>query len=225
VAGEKPPIKRATDRGSVDNDGGDTAKGTRVGLGTVIRGLVFGKDADRKRRSAKALRIRNLPDRRVMAESFVPALATEGGRILWVGCREYTLDDYALLEAQDGQVWTTDIDPGAARWGRDGRHRTGDVCEADALFADLTFDAIVCNGVLGYGVDSPEQQRKALKALAAILRPGGRLLLGWNTDKIEDPVTAGLTEPNFEPTSLGDRPERVRFDAVTHVYDSLIRRS
>lgn len=195
-----------------------------MGLGTLVRGLIFGKDADRRRRSAKAARIRALPDRRVMAENHVPALAADGGRILWVGCREYTLDDYALLEAQGGEVWTTDIDPTAARWGREGRHRTGDVCEADRLFSDLTFDAVVCNGVLGYGVDSPDQQQRALKALAAILRPGGRLLLGWNTDKIADPVAAGLTDAEFQAAPLGDQPTRVRFDAVTHVYDSLVRR-
>ena len=196
-----------------------------MGLGTVVRALIFGKEADSKRRSAKAARIRSLPDRRVMADSYVPALAADGGRILWVGCREYTLDDYAALEAHGGEIWTTDIDAAAERWGREGRHRTGDVCEADRLFSDMTFDAIVCNGVLGYGVDSPEQQRKALKALAAILRPGGRLLLGWNTDKIDDPVAAGLTEADFEPTPLGDQPTRVRFDAVTHVYDSLVRKA
>ncbi|WP_295244032.1 methyltransferase domain-containing protein [uncultured Brevundimonas sp.] len=195
-----------------------------MGLGTLVRGLIFGKDADRRRRSAKAARIRALPDRRVMADGYVPVLAADGGRILWVGCREYTLDDYALLEAQGGEVWTTDIDPTAARWGREGRHRTGDVCEADRLFPDLSFDAVVCNGVLGYGVDSPAQQQRALKALAAILRPGGRLLLGWNTDKIADPVAAGLTDADFQAAPLGDQPTRVRFDAVTHVYDSLIRR-
>ncbi|WP_295185842.1 class I SAM-dependent methyltransferase [uncultured Brevundimonas sp.] len=195
-----------------------------MGMGTVLRTLVLGKDADRKRRSAKAARIRALPDRRVMAESYVPALAAEGGCILWVGCREYTLDDYAALESRGAEVWTTDIDPAAARWGREGRHRTGDICEADRLFSDLTFDAVVCNGVLGYGVDSPDQQQRALNALAAILRPGGRLLLGWNTDKIADPVAAGLTDADFQAAPLGDQPTRLRFDAVTHVYDSLIRR-
>lgn len=200
-----------------------------MGLGRYIKGVMSrlapGGAAANGARSAKARRIRGLPDRRVMAESYVPALAADGGRILWVGCREYTLDDYAALEANGGEVWTTDIDPSAERWGRKGRHRTGDVCEADALFGDLTFDAVVCNGVLGYGVDSPEQQQRALAALAAVLRPGGRLLLGWNTDKTDDPVAAGLTAPAFAPAPLGDRPTRVGFDAVTHVYDSLIRRA
>ncbi|MFN3836557.1 MAG: class I SAM-dependent methyltransferase [Brevundimonas sp.] len=196
-----------------------------MGLGAIIGAAIFGRSAESTRRSTKAMRIRTLPDRKVMADSYIPALAADGGRILWVGCREYTLDDYAALETQGGQVWTTDIDPAAARWGRESRHRTGDVCEADRLFSDLTFDAVVCNGVLGYGVDSPEQQQRALDALAAILRPGGRLLLGWNTDKIDDPVEAGLTTAHFILAPLGDRPPRVRFDAVTHVYDSLIRKS
>ena len=196
-----------------------------MGLGAIIGAAIFGRTAEPTRRSTKAMRIRTLPDRKVMADSYIPALAANGGRILWVGCREYTLDDYAALETQGGQVWTTDIDPAAARWGREGRHRTGDVCEADRMFSDQTFDAVVCNGVLGYGVDSPEQQQRALGALAAIVRPGGLLLLGWNTDKIDDPVEAGLTTPHFTPAPLGDRPARVRFDAVTHVYDSFVRKA
>lgn len=195
-----------------------------MGLGSVIRSFLSGENGASPRRSIKARRIRQLPDRRLMAESYVPALAVEAGQILWIGCREYTLDDYATLEAGGGQVWTTDIDPAAERWGCKERHRTGDVCEADQFFSDKTFDAIVCNGVLGYGVDSPQQQERALAALAAILRPGGRLLLGWNTDKIDDPVAAGLTDRDFKPAPLGDQPTRVEFEGVTHVYDSLVRK-
>lgn len=194
-----------------------------MGLVTAFLTLMLGEGAAHARRYASTTGIRALPDRQMMADAFIPALALEGGRILWVGCRKYTRDDYAALEAHGGQVWTTDIDASAERWGRPGRHRTGDICDAEQLFSDLTFDAVVCNGVLGYGVDSVDQQRRALDALAAVLRPGGRLLLGWNTDKIDDPVAAGLTAPCFAPAALARRPTRVRFDAVTHVYDSLIR--
>jgi SAM-dependent methyltransferase len=158
-----------------------------------------------------------------LAEAYLPAFAAEGGVILWVGCRAYTADDYGVLEAGGARVWTTDIDPDAARWGQPDRHRTGDVCEADRLFQDVTFDAIICNGVLGYGADSVEQQAQALDAMARILKPGGRLLLGWNTDKIQDPVEAGLTRPWFAPAPFAGQAERVRFAEVTHVYDSLVR--
>ncbi len=195
-----------------------------MGGRSFLTRLFFGEAAARRRLERRTRGIRDLPDRRLLAQAYLPALAAEGGRILWVGCRAYTATDYAVLERQGAEVWTTDIDPDAARWGISGRHRTGDVCEIDAVFGDLMFDAVVCNGVLGYGADSVDQQTRALKAQAQIVRPGGRLLLGWNTDKIDDPLAADLAEPWFEPAAFAGQPARVRFDAVTHVYDSLIRR-
>lgn len=175
------------------------------------------------KRSSRARRIRSLPDRQLMETVFIPALAAEGGRILWVGVREYTLDDYDLLEAGGGEVWTTDIDPKADRWGRQGRHRTGDVGAADALFADQVFDTVVCNGVLGYGVDEPEHQARTFRTLAALIPPGGRLLLGWNTDKIADPLAADLHRPWFEAEPFAGQPARTPFTEVTHIYDCLRR--
>lgn len=194
-----------------------------MGGRTFLTKLIFGEAGAARMRTARARRILSLPDRKLLADAYLPAFAAEGGTILWVGCRAYTADDYGVLEQGGATVWTTDIDPDAARWGRQPRHRTGDVCEADGLFADVMFDAIICNGVLGYGADSLDQQRRALAAMAAILRPGGRLLLGWNTDKIEDPVAAGLAAGWFTPTRFAGQAERVRFDDVTHVYDSLMR--
>lgn len=166
--------------------------------------------------------IRALPDRRLLIETYVPAVAQAGGRILWVGCRAYTRDDYPALARHGAEVWTTDIDPKAARWGQRGRHRTGDICTIDQVFADRTFDAVVCNGVLGFGADSPDMQDQALAAMARILRPGGLLLLGWNTDKIDDPLTVPSAAA-YAPTPFAGQPSRVRFNAVTHVYDALRR--
>lgn len=194
-----------------------------MGGRTFLTRLFLGEAAAARRKTARARRILELPDRKLLAEAYMPAFAAEGGTILWVGCRAYTADDYGVLEAAGGRVWTTDIDPAAARWGRPSRHRTGDVCEADRLFEDIKFDAIICNGVLGYGADSVEQQQRAFAAMAAILKPGGMLLLGWNTDKIEDPIAAGLAQPWFLPTPFAEQAERVSFDEVTHVYDSLVR--
>lgn len=167
--------------------------------------------------------IRDLPDRQALAEIYLPALAKRGGRILWVGCRRYTSPDYPVLERGGGEVWTTDIDPRAARWGRSGRHQTGDICEADQIFDDLRFDTIVCNGVLGFGVDQPYDQERALAAMAAILKPGGLLLLGWNTDRIADPRNLPTFDHFYEPASLSGAETRMRFDTVTHVYDVLTR--
>ena len=195
-----------------------------MGARTFLTRLFAGEAGVQAMKSRRSRKIRELPDRRLLAEAYIPALAAEGGKILWVGTRAYTAEDYAVLEARGAEVWTTDIDPDAARWGVEGRHRTGDICEADVFFADQAFDAIVCNGVLGFGVDAPEQQRKCLQALSAILKPGGRLLLGWNVDKIADPIAASLTQPWFEPKPFAGQPARVTFAETTHVYDALARR-
>ena len=40
---------------------------------------------DRRKKAAE--RIRELPDRQLLASAYIPALAARGGRILWVGCR------------------------------------------------------------------------------------------------------------------------------------------
>ncbi|MFC5344426.1 class I SAM-dependent methyltransferase [Brevundimonas staleyi] len=195
-----------------------------MGAGTFLTRLFKGEAGVTAMKSRRARKIRELPDRKLLAEAYIPAFAEEAGKILWVGCRAYTADDYPVLSSQGGEVWTTDIDPDAARWGVEGRHRTGDICEADVLFGDQMFDAIVCNGVLGFGVDAPDQQRKCLQALSRILRPGGRLLLGWNVDKIGDPIAAALTEPWFSHQPFAGQPARVTFAETTHVYDAFVRR-
>lgn len=185
---------------------------------TVLR-LLLGREKAEAMRVAKIVRS---PDRVVLVERYLPAFAKAGGRILWVGCQAYTADYPARLEANGAEVWTLEFDPAAAHWGREGRHRTGDLKAVDTLFADLTFDAILCNGVLGFGVNAPTDQQTALDAMAAVLKPGGRLLLGWNTDKISDPVAAGFTNA-YRPTTLGDLPARMTFPTVTHVFDLLER--
>jgi SAM-dependent methyltransferase len=195
-----------------------------MGGRTFFTRLFLGEAAVTKMLSRRKRRILDLPDRKLLADAYLPAFAAEGGTILWVGCQAYTAQDYEVLERGGATVWTTDIDPASARWGHPTRHRTGDICRADALFPDIVFDAILCNGVLGYGADSVEQQVGALTTMAKILRPGGRLLLGWNTDKIDDPVAAGLTAADYVPAPVAGQPERVRFDEVTHVYDSFVRR-
>lgn len=180
----------------------------------------------RQRADALSLaRILASPDRAILLERYLPAVAAEAGRILWIGCRPYTADYPAHLQSSGGEVWTTDIDPAAEQWGAPDRHRTGDIREADRIFPDQVFDAILCNGVLGFGVNTPADQARTLGALASLLQPRGLLLLGWNTDRIADPVAAGLTTPHYERASLGDEPSRLQVPGTTHVYDTFRRRT
>ncbi|MEO6338798.1 MAG: class I SAM-dependent methyltransferase [Caulobacteraceae bacterium] len=196
-----------------------------MGARKAMLRLLFGEARAREINAARTTRrTMKLPDRAFLRWTYIPAFAAEGGKILWVGCRDYTPNCYGPLEINGGEVWTTDIDPEAELWGRAGRHRVGDICQAETLFPQAAFDAVICNGVFGWGVDSPAQQAEAAGALAGVLRPRGRLLLGWNRDRMPDPVALGVMAPFFSPAPFAAHPSRVEIGGATHVYDSFVRR-
>ena len=165
------------------------------------------------------------PDRLVLVGEMLPVFARRPGQILWVGVRAYTKGYPAVLEQRGAICWTTDIMPASARWGRAGRHWTGDLLEIGEVFAPGSFSTVLCNGVFGFGVDTVEMQAKAFEAMAKVLQPGGVLLLGWNTDRIPDPLAAQAWRPLFERSGLEGLPERRHIEGTTHVYDLLRRRA
>jgi hypothetical protein len=74
---------------------------------------------------------------------------------------------------------TLEADARAARHGAR-RHIVGRLGHLDRLLAPAALDVIVCNGVLGWGLDEPAAVNAAFAACHATLRPGGLLLVGWN---------------------------------------------
>jgi hypothetical protein len=173
---------------------------------------------------ANDLRISRSPDREVLRASIFPKLteliaSEEAPRVLWVGCARFTKDYYSALESKGAQCWTMDVDPKVRRWGRRGRHLTGDLRSVAMLFPKQYFDVLFCNGVFGFGIDSIEAQISAIEAMATITRPGGWMLLGWNTNKVIDPLASGIVTPWFEPAELPGFGTRQFVDRCTHVYD------
>ncbi|SEQ01529.1 Methyltransferase domain-containing protein [Faunimonas pinastri] len=158
-------------------------------------------------------------DRLYLRRAIVPAIIGSGARqILFIGVRGYTRAVVDAMGRHGLEVWTSDIDPEAAPHGAPARHRTGDVCEIDALFPEVRFDLVILNGVLGWGVDSPEDIERALEGVMRILRPGGVLLLGWNRGRIPDPPTIPALMTRFEPCSFESLPQRKDFPGATHLY-------
>lgn len=189
-----------------------------------IERLLLPRDiADRRRAERETRDIADLPDRRMLRDHYIPAVARDAGRILWVGTRPYTALAYLELEAGGGVVWTCDVDPDAARWGHPRWHRVGDVRDVDTLFHDIRFDTVIYNGVVGFGVDTLEDQTRSLAAIARALKPGGLLILGWNSDRVGDPHVTGVIGPDYAPTPYADHATRVTFAGSTHVYDVLCR--
>ena len=171
-----------------------------------------------------ARRVRRSPARVVLVNEILPAYAACGGRILWVGCRRYTREYGSLLERHGGQCWTTDIEASHARWGQAGRHFTWDLVDLDTLIAGGAFDSVLCNGIFGFGVDTRAAQLAALKAMGRILKPGGRLLLGWNTDRVEDPLTFDFVQSCFDADASIAQGARLAVPGAGYVFDFLRRR-
>jgi 2-polyprenyl-3-methyl-5-hydroxy-6-metoxy-1,4-benzoquinol methylase len=173
-------------------------------------------------RNARQVKVN--PGRVVLEREILPAYAALGGRVLWIGCRRYTRGYGALLSRNGAEVWTTDIEVANARWGQPGRHVTVDLLLINGLIASESFDSVLCNGIFGFGVDTRETQLAALKAIWAILKPGGQLLLGWNTDRVEDPLAFDFVQSAFVGDALTTRGARYAVPEAIYVYDFLRRR-
>jgi hypothetical protein len=174
------------------------------------------REANEKRNYHSTMRS---PDRAVLRDHILPAFAENGGEILWVGCRRYTKEYPALLEARDATCWTIDIDPRVSRFGHPKRHITGSLLDAERLLPRKEWDAILCNGVFGFGIDEPSQQCHALAVMANLLAPGGWLMLGWNTDRVHDMHALAARVGTLWPAPYGEFPQRMAVEGVTHVYD------
>jgi SAM-dependent methyltransferase len=184
---------------------------------------------DWARRILATRMMRRFPDRAILLERLFPALRQTGAlannsKVLWIGCRPYTTLYYDLIEQKGAECWSIDIDPEMQPFGRSGHHITGDMLKLGQLFPANYFDAVLCNGVLGWGVDNPADQARAFEAVAAVTKPDGWLLIGWNTDRISDPLKLGLADRRFEHAALPGFTARYAVDGCTHVYDTYRRR-
>jgi hypothetical protein len=146
-----------------------------------------------------------------------------GNRILWIGCAPYTTGYYRIFESEGAQCFTIELDPEKKCDGRPGRHTVGSMLGLARHYPARSFNLILCNGVLGWGVNAVEDQRRAFEAMAQALEPGGALIVGWNTDTMADPVEAGLPAPYFSHSGIGGFPSRHAVETVTHVYDCFRR--
>jgi len=118
-------------------------------------------------------------DRRLLENVVLPALDRDPavGTVLLVGCAWYTRHYPQLLPATD--AITMEIDPAKAVFGGE-RHIVADMAHIAEHIAPGSLDAVVCNGVLGWGLDEPNAIELAFSGAVNCLRPSGLLLLGWN---------------------------------------------
>ena len=164
----------------------------------------------------------NTEDRRVLEQVILPEFARlpDVARILFVGCAAYTQQYGEFFD--DREYWTIDPVARRRRYGSK-RHIVDTLQNLGNHAAPEYFDLIVCNGVLGWGLNTAADADAALAACFTHLRGGGHLLLGWNNiaprNRVlpEDiPAFRRFEREDFGPARTG----RLEINAANrHVFD------
>jgi hypothetical protein len=164
------------------------------------------------------LGIAHLPDRIYLVRELIPAVGRCADKVLLIGCRPYTKHYPGLFGMHGAECWTIDIDPSTARWGAPGRHVTGAIQDSQVHLPASWFDAIVLNGVFGFGLNSVWDQDTALRACRLLLKSHGWLVLGWNADRCVDPSELPALGRYFRASSFPGLHLRRTFAKSTHVF-------
>lgn len=162
------------------------------------------------------------PDRRILEDVILPWYASPRyGAVLFVGTRFYTRRYPRIFRA--GALTTVDANPGMTRYGAE-RHVIARVEDAASHFARGSLDAVIINGVIGWGVDSSEAVDSTLRACRTVLRDGGEMVIGINPLRAETPLlndapALHLFEPFvFEPLGVSSCVVTTPFPEREHAF-------
>ncbi len=119
------------------------------------------------------------PDRLILENVVIPyyQLDPDVRNIVFVGCDWYTAG-YERLFAHK-KFWTIDPDIAKAGFGA-ARHQIAPMRNLATLMAEGQADLVVCNGVIGWGLNDRDEAEASFEAAWRILRPGGHLIVGFN---------------------------------------------
>lgn len=119
-------------------------------------------------------------DRRVLEQDIFGKLlaADHCRRILFAGVEKYTCHYPRFFPGK--AFHTIDWDKDKAHYGTPGLHRVGSVCELGQFYPPASFDAVLFNGLVGYGLNAADDVDRAFVAAHTVLVPGGVFILGWN---------------------------------------------
>ncbi len=170
------------------------------------------------------------PDRVVLVKTLFKSIfhqtdyLARGKQALWVGVCRTTRPYYKKLQSHGASVSTIDIDPAMARFGHGRQHVIGDACDLGTHYEADFFDIVFCNGVMGWGINTEAEQAQCFAAMGTVMKPGGLLVLGWNTHKSRDPLVTKLHDSHFLPMDLPGFGQRMVVQGATYVFDMFTRR-
>lgn len=130
-------------------------------------------------------------DRRLLDEIILPRLARTSRfqRVLFVGCDWYTEHVEDLFLSAGREYATIELDPARAKHGAR-RHFVGALADISSHVKPESLDLIICNGVIGWGLNDPVEIERSMAACVKALAPSGLLLLGWDDvpEKLPIPI-------------------------------------
>jgi hypothetical protein len=138
-----------------------------------------------------------------------------------VGCAWYT-KHYERTFFKSKNFWTIDPASEARRFGAR-QHIVAPLEQLGQYFPERYFDAIVCNGVYGFGLDGRAQCEAAIEQCYLRLATGGYFVFGWDDIPERDPVpqfcTTGFNK--FEKLVFPTRGSwrYITDTAYRHTYD------
>jgi hypothetical protein len=139
-------------------------------------------------------------DRMLLEQVILPALASSPAiqKVLFVGCAAYT-QQYEKIFG-DKEYWTIDPKRVKKKYGSK-RHIIDSITRIEMYITRDYFDAIILNGVIGFGLNRLADIEQAIDACFATLASQGILLLGWNdtTRRIPTDVRAVPALRKFRP--------------------------
>ncbi len=172
------------------------------------------------------------PARSVLEETILPYYMEKNAklRLLFVGSDWYT-KHYEKWFRHYQEYWTIDPDPNQKSYGA--KHHIVDVLEnLRQYFKPEHFDVIICNGVLGHGINDREAVEKAFGACFECMTLGGTFVLGWggSPDLLTFPLEESeslrqFTPFEFPPFKATSHTTVPKYQYVFNFYQKSPRRS
>ena len=129
---------------------------------------------------------------------------------LWVGVKPYsTRYEYILRAAGASRFDSIEPDTSQIVFGSSQNHYVDIAQNIDKYVGPGTYDIVIANGVLGWGIDSPSQIQDFYTVTSKVMKNDGILVIGYNAHIGQD-HTHGI-EQFFQKTTIGNLPQKMQF--------------
>lgn len=103
--------------------------------------------------------------------------AAPAARCLFIGLDKHNWHYDRLLEPD---FYSIDLNPRNAAYGQPNRHVVGSATELSSDHPPNSFDVVIANGLIGFGLDTEEAFNQLMFECHRVLASNGMLVLGYN---------------------------------------------